>query len=196
MLPVVRSKRELSIVFSKKLPKYFTKPEIDLILQAVRDNPKKHLLLSLLWQTGARVSEILTLKVENVDFYTKTIRLQTLKIKKGIGERVLPMQDGLMGLLGVYITSKRLQRGDRLMGGITRQRAFQIVKEAVLKAGLDEERAHPHTFRHSFAIHCILNGVSVLVVKQWLGHSNIQNTLIYMQVLESDTRHIYEGLRF
>ncbi|MCL5062664.1 MAG: tyrosine-type recombinase/integrase [Nitrospiraceae bacterium] len=74
------------------------------------------------------------------------------------------------------------------------QRAVQIIKkEVVPKARFDEERAHPHTFWHSFAV---LSGMPILVIKNWLGHSNIQNTLIYMQVLGNDTRGFYEGLNF
>lgn len=93
------------------------------------------------------------------------------------------------------MASNELKRDDSILD-ITRQRAFQIVKETVLKVGYDEERAHPHTFRHSFAVFAVLSGVPILVIKNWLGHSNIQNTLIYMQVLGNDTRRFYEGLNF
>lgn len=194
MLPAIRNKRDLSIALSKELPKYFSKPEIDSILEAASGNPKNYLLLNLLWQTGARISEILNLKVKDIDFHHKSIRITTLK-RKTQSQRVLPLQGNLLGLLGAYIASRQLKRDDFIVD-ITRQRAFQIVRDAVLKAGLDEERAHPHTFRHSFAVFAVLSGAPILVIKNWLGHSNIQNTLIYMQVLGSDTRHFYEGLKF
>jgi len=194
MLPAIRSRRDLSIAFHKELPKYFSKPEIDRILEIQKDNPKNYLLLSLLWQTGARVSEILALRVKDIDFHSRTIRINTLK-QKNKEQRVIPVQGNLLGLLGAYIASNELKKEDLILN-FTRQRAHQIVREGVLKAGLDEERAHPHTFRHSFAVHAIMSGTPVLVVKNWLGHSNIQNTLIYMQVLGGDTRHFYEEIRF
>lgn len=194
MLPAVRSKKELAVVFSQELPKYFHRDEIGRILDMVKNEPKKHLLISLLWQTGARVSEILGIRVKDIDFYNKSLRITTLKQKKR-PQRAIPIQGNLLGLLGAYMASNELKR-DGFILDITRQRAHQIVREAVSKAGLDDERAHPHTFRHSFAVFAVLSGVPILVIKSWLGHSNIQNTLIYMQVMGNDTRGFYEGLCF
>lgn len=194
MLPVLRSKKELAIALSTELPKYFVKPEIDMILESIRDNEKNYLLISLLWQTGARISEILSIKVKDIDFHGKVLKLTTLKQKKK-KQRAIPLQGNLIGLLGAYIAANELKREDIVLD-ITRQRAFQIVRETVLKAGLDKDRAHPHVFRHSFAVNAVLQGVPILVIKNWLGHSNIQNTLIYMQVLGSDTRQFYEAIKF
>jgi integrase len=194
MLPAVRNKRDVAVVFTKDLPRYFNKQEIEAILDAVKNEPKKYLLISLLWQTGARVSEILNIKVKDIDFHNRSLRITTLKQKTRL-QRVIPIQGSLLGLLGAYIASNELKREDFIID-ITRQRAFQIIREAVLKAGFDSERAHPHTFRHSFAVFAVLSGVPILVIKNWLGHSNIQNTLIYMQVLGNDTRKFYEELRF
>lgn len=194
MLPVVRSKKELVISLSAELPKYFVKPEIDRILVQAKDNDKNYLLISLLWQTGARISEILDVKVKDIDFHGKALKLTTLK-RRNKKQRVIPLQGHLIGILGAHVAAKELKREDRVLH-ITRQRAFQIVKEAVLKAGLDKERAHPHIFRHSFAVNAVLQGVPILVIKNWLGHSNIQNTLIYMQILGSDTKQFYEELEF
>ena len=194
MLPILRSKKDLTIAFNQQLPKYFHKHEIDAILDTVKHKDKYALLINLLWQTGARVSEILNLKVENIDFHGRTLRIITLK-QKNHPQRVLPVQGALLGQLGAYIALKQLQKKDHILN-LTRQRAHQIITDAVLKAGFDKERAHPHTFRHSFAVFSVLSGVPILVVKNWLGHSNIQSTLVYMQVLGSDTRSFYEGLQF
>ena len=194
MLPVLRSKKDLTIALHKELPRYLNKFEIDAILETIKHNDKNSLLINLLWQTGARVSEILALKVKDIDFHSKTIRITTLK-QKNHPQRVLPLQGPMLGQLGAYIALKQLKKEDTIIN-ITRQRAHQIIKDAVLKAGFDKERAHPHTFRHSFAVFSVLSGVPILVIKNWLGHSNIQSTLIYMQVLGSDTRGFYEGLQF
>lgn len=194
MLPTVTSKRDLAISFSQELPRYFNKQEVETILMNSEDHPKDHLLMSVLWNTGARISETLRLRTKDIDFYGKAIRLTTLK-RKQFTERVLPLQGHLAGLLGAHIAARRIQRDD-LLFDFTRQRAYQIVSDAVLKVGFDHERAHPHTFRHSFAVHCVLSGVPILVLKEWLGHSNIQNTLIYLKVLGSDTRHFYDAIKF
>jgi len=194
MLPAIRSKKELSITLSRELPKYFTKPEIDRLLELVRDNSKKHLLINILWQTGARISELLKVKVKDIDFYVKSIKIASLKRRKKM-QRVIPLQPGLIGEIGVYIAFNKLQNEDRLFS-FSRHRAYHIIREVVLKAGLDPERAHPHTFRHSFGVHAVLNGAPIIVIKNWMGHSNINSTLIYMQVLGSDTRQFYDNLKF
>ncbi|MBI5748490.1 MAG: site-specific integrase [Nitrospinae bacterium] len=194
MLPAIRSKKELSITLSRELPKYFTKPEMDSVLESVRDNSKKHLLINMLWQTGVRISELLKVKVKDIDFYAKTIKVASLKRRKKL-QRVIPIQAGLIGEIGVYTAINKLQNEGRLFN-FSRHRAYHIIRKTVLKAGLDPERAHPHTFRHSFGVHAVLNGVPIIVIKNWMGHSNINSTLIYMQVLGSDTRQFYENLKF
>lgn len=194
MLPTIRSKKELSITLSRELPKYFTKPEMDRLLELVRDNQKKHLLINMLWQTGARISELLKVKVKDIDFYAKAIKIVSLKRRKKM-QRVLPLQPGLIGEIGVYIAFNKLQNEDMLFS-FSRHRAYHIIREVVLKAGMDPERAHPHTFRHSFGVHAVLNGVPIIIIKNWMGHSNINSTLIYMQVLGSDTRQFYDNLKF
>ena len=195
MLPErVPNRKELAIVFAKELPKYFNKAEIDAVLGTTIGDPKSHLLLSLLWQTGARVSEVLGISVKDVDFHTKTLRIISLK-RKGRPQRAIPIQSGLVGLLGAYMAQNQLKRDDEIFS-FTRQRAYQLVQGAVLAAGLDKERGHPHVFRHSFAVHAVLAGVPILVIKEWLGHTNIQSTLVYLKVLGVDTRHFYDNLHF
>lgn len=195
MLPDrVPNRKELAIVFAKELPKYFNKAEIDAVLAATIGDPKSHLLLSLLWQTGARVSEVLGISVKDVDFHTKTLRIISLK-RKTRPQRAIPIQSGLVGLLGAYMAQNQLKRDDGIFS-FTRQRAFQLVQGAVLAAGLDKGRGHPHVFRHSFAVHAVLAGVPILVIKEWLGHTNIQSTLVYLKVLGADTRHFYDNLHF
>jgi site-specific recombinase XerD len=66
------------------------------------------------------------------------------------------LQGALLGQLGAYMALKQLQKEDYVLN-ISRQRAHQIIKDAVLKAGFDKERAHPHTFRHSFAVFSVLS---------------------------------------
>lgn len=103
----MRTKKELSIAFSQKLPKYFHKHEIDAILEAVKGKDSYTLLINLLWQTGARVSEILAIKVKDIDFHTKTLRITTLK-QKNHPQRAIPLQGNLLGQLGAYMALKQL----------------------------------------------------------------------------------------
>jgi integrase/recombinase XerD len=70
------------------------------------------------------------------------------------------------------------------------------VRKACKLAGLNDGRDHPHTFRHSFAINCIIQSVPVTVLREWLGHRDITKTLIYTQILAQDSRVFMENVRF
>jgi len=196
--PALSDKKRLAITFARDVPKYLTADEVSHVLASISNKARDHLLVSMLWQTGARVSELLDVRVKDVDFYARTIQLHTLKRRVKTATRALPLQDGLKGDIGAYIAMKGLKKDDKLFP-ITRQTAYFIVRRAVLNADIEMKlasRAHPHVFRHSFAVHCILAGVPIVVLQQWLGHASINNTLIYLQVLGRDTRHFFDGLRF
>ncbi len=184
--------RDIIALGDGELPAYFTKEEVDRVLSQVEGRDR--LFLSLLWQTGVRVSEALALGVNDIDFYTKTLKVRSLK-KQRPETRVIPINGHLIGQLGSYIAQEGLRGKDRLFP-VTRQRAFQVVKDACYRASIDRSRAHPHTFRHSFAIHCVLSGVPLPVLKRWLGHSSITRTMVYCQVLARDTREFYERIAF
>ncbi|MBI5286724.1 MAG: tyrosine-type recombinase/integrase [Deltaproteobacteria bacterium] len=184
--------RDLVTLGDGELPAYFTKEEVERVLGEVEGRDR--LFLSLLWQTGLRVSEALALTCQDVDFYSKTLKVKSLK-KQRPEVRTIPFNGSLSGILGSYIAQKGLRGRDRLFP-ITRQRAFQVVGEACSKAGIERDRSHPHTFRHSFAIHCVLSGAPLPVLKKWLGHSSISRTMIYCQVLARDTRAFYEAINF
>jgi integrase len=195
-LPIT-SKKHLAITLAKELPPYFTKPEIDQILSNLWQKQKlrDYLLVLLLWQTGARISELLNVKVSDIDFFNATIKLQTLK-RKVRTERAIPVKPQTLGLLALYINQFGLQKNDKIFK-ISRQQAFRIVKRAVLEVFPgDTKRAHPHILRHSFAVYCLSQGVPITVVRSWLGHRNITSTLVYTQALAQDTRRFFELLEF
>ena len=100
-----------------------------------------------------------------------------------------------MGLIGLFIAERGLRKEDKVFE-ISRQRAYQIISYLCKKAGIDKERSHPHIFRHSFGVNCVLSGVPVLVLKNWLGHKDISDTLIYTQILAKDTREIMDQIIF
>ena len=195
-LPVVRSSKELAVALSQDLPKYFVRGEMEIILAEAREKPKNFLFLTLLWQTGARVSELLMTRVRDINLTTRTIGIHTLKRKRK-PKRVLPVKPETVGVIAAYIVTEKLESSDFLFK-FSRQWAFKIVKKAVLQAGFEEDRAHPHAFRHSFAINCLLQEepVPITVLKEWLGHANITNTLIYTKILARDARQYFDKIRF
>lgn len=196
MLPTIRSSKELDVALAQDLPKYFVRAEIDRILATVSDRPRDLLLMTMLWQTGARLSEMLDVKVRDVDLNICSISIRTLKRKRK-PRRVLPIKPEMTGPIAEHIVKNRLEREDILFD-IKQRRAQQIIEKAVLKAGFERERAHPHTFRHSFAVNCLLQTqpVPLTVLKEWLGHSNISSTLIYTKILARDSRQYFDNIEF
>ncbi len=189
------SSKSLAMVFNSPLPKYFTTEEIRQILsdELRGSHYKQYFLCLFLWNTGVRVSEALSIKVEDIDLRGMVMRIKTLKRNNHM--RVVPLQSQFIGEVAVWISERGLKRGDAFFP-FNRKTAYNHVREACKLAGIEDERCHPHTFRHSFAVNCILHGVPVTVLREWLGHRDITKTLIYTQILAHDSKIFMEQVRF
>jgi integrase len=195
MLPAVIGNRALARTFGQKFPKYFSADEARTILtDYLKQKDYDAFFLSLfLWNTGMRISEALSVKVEDIDMMGKALRVVTLKRKGHI--RVIPLQNGFIGEIALWINMNGLKRGEFIFS-IARRSAYDQVKRACREAGITDERAHPHTWRHAFAVNCILQNVPITVLQNWLGHRDITKTLIYTQILAQDTKVFMDGVRF
>ena len=195
MLPATIKSRALTQAMIQPLPKYFNQDEVKTILndELRQEDYKTWFLCLFLWQTGMRVSEALSVKVEDIDLMGKALKVSTLKRKNHM--RVIPLQNGFVGEISLWINQQGLKRTDKLFS-FKRITAFNRVRKACKLAGLNDDRDHPHTFRHSFAINCIIQSVPVTVLREWLGHRDITKTLIYTQILAQDSRVFMEHVRF
>lgn len=202
---MVQDNRELARIFKTPLPSYFSLPEVNAILSAVTSDLRAYVLVNALWKTGARITELLSLRSEDLDPYGKTLRIKTLKqgierkVYAGVGrkskgvkktrsvERFLVIPDDLVVNLMSWLHSGE-GGSEGLIFGFSRATAHRVVRDACYLAGFNDSRAHPHTFRHSYAVHLLRQGVPVTVLKELLGHSNISNTLIYLRITQPDIR--------
>lgn len=184
----------------KYLPHSIPEDDVEFLLTLPNTgNPaglRDRAMLRMLWATGMRVSELITLDIEHVDLTTDTVRCTG----KGSKERQIPFGLRARGALGQYLDDGRptlarraLERalflnhhGDRL----TRQGFWLILKSYARKAGID--RISPHTLRHSFATHLLNNEAELRVVQELLGHSNISTTQIYTHVSRARLRQVYD----
>jgi len=180
----------------RPLPKVLSVEEVDRLLQAARayDGPegiRLVALMELLYATGLRVSELLTLPFPAVRASTSTIIVKG----KGGRERMVPLTGAALDALADYaVVRDRFIRREidgkwlfpsRSRGGhLTRQRFSQLVKELAEVAGIDPGKVSPHTLRHAFASHLLANGADLREVQQMLGHADISTTQIYTHVLE------------
>lgn len=165
----------------KKLPVYMIDDEVRRLLRAPdRGDPigcRDHALLATFVFTGLRLSELVGLNVEDVDFATGTILVRG----KGSKERLLPLHGALRRILEGYLESERrvgpvfqTEDGRRM----TPRMVGYAVRKAVAQAGLSH-RFTPHKLRHTFATQLLHNGANLLDIKELLGHSRLATTSIY-----------------
>ena len=184
----------------KKAPETLTVKEIDALLkQPCRNTPKElrdKSMLELLYATGMRVTELITLKTDDVN-----IKLEYIVCHDRKKDRVIPfgseakkaliayLKDGRERLLGKNQTSNVLY--PNCSGGeMSRQGFWKLIKSYGKKAGIKSELT-PHTLRHSFATHLLKNGADLKSIQTMLGHSDISSTQVYMQFKNENLKDIY-----
>jgi integrase/recombinase XerD len=176
---------------SKKLPHVLSLREINLLLD--KANFKSNLglrdqaILELLYATGMRVSELIYLKIDDINMENRMLKC----LGKGSKERIIPFGSKAYESLRLYLDKVRQKlvknpnedilflnsRGERL----SRQGIFYLVKKYVRKARI-EKKITPHTLRHTLATHLLENGADLRSVQEMLGHSDISTTQIYTHV--------------
>jgi integrase/recombinase XerD len=183
----------------KRLPKTLSAEDISRLLQAPRQKKTpKHLrdtaLLAMLYSTGMRVTEVVSLRLEDVDLKANVLICQG----KDEGTRELPLDAETRATLEAYLENGRQylvknkdedalflnHRGQQL----TRQGLWLIIKAYAKKAKLSGE-VTPHTLRHSFAAHKLESGSALQEVQRLLGHANISTTQIYTQLTDEDLEY-------
>lgn len=165
---------------SKKLPVVLTREEVADLIDSIK-NFKHKLLVSLAYSGGLRISEVLNIKVANVDL--KQMQLH-LKEAKGMKDRITVISDKLCNDLAVMMAGKGV--GDYVFnsergGKLSTRTAGKIFKNALMEAGIKKDATF-HSLRHSFATHLIENGTNVRYVQSLLGHSSIKTTELYTKV--------------
>jgi len=177
---------------SKKLPIILSREEIKNIIDAIR-NPKHKLIISLAYGAGLRISEVVNLKLKDIDFNELTIHLKNAKGKK---DRITIFPEKIKNDLQNLIASKNSDdyvfESER--GGKLTERTAQKVFENSLKKSRIKKEATFHSLRHSFATHLLENGVDVRYVQELLGHQNIRTTQIYTQVTNPKLKNIKSPL--
>ena len=179
--------------------KYLNEPEIIKLLEGISNEFHK-MLFSFSFETGARISEVLQVRIHDIDFYNKTVKLITLKRRNKNIVRVLTLSDSLMNRILMYEKLKGLDNTDFLFSKhpgnkpISIQGANKALKKYIIAVlGADyQEMAHLHTLRHSRAVQLLNSGVNLVQVKTILGHANIMNTLVYLKYSNKD---IQESMR-
>lgn len=179
----------------KKLPKVMTIEELNTILNADLNKEEK-LIVELLYGCGLRVSELVNLKLNNIDINSKYIQCYG----KGSKERVIPFGQKAKDALNKYLKYREvilLQNNikntkDLFIKGNGKKLTRQDVYNFIRKQG---EKIHkhisPHTLRHSFATHLLENGADLRVVQELLGHSDVSTTQLYTHITKKRLKEVY-----
>jgi integrase len=169
--------------------KYCSVDEVISLIEGVQDNPFYQMIYLLLYETASRIEEARHIRFCDIDFSSGKIKVKTLKQRSKNVYRVLKISSRLSTLILLYQKNKHLLDGDFVLSKRSSNKAISNVavwrmlrKHVASILGdrlVDEGFAHPHMFRHSRAIHLIDSGVNISILKDFLGHKSIQNTLIY-----------------
>ncbi|PRZ47223.1 integrase/recombinase XerD [Tritonibacter scottomollicae] len=189
---------------AKSLPKTLEIAEVDLLLQAARvtgrteaDRLRNTCLMELLYATGMRVSELVSLPVSAARGDPNML----LILGKGGKERMVPLSPPARTALAVWLSTrdgiedKRETEGHKPSrflfpsrskdGHLTRHRFYLLIKELAVAGGVSPEKVTPHTLRHAFATHLLANGADLRAIQALLGHADIATTEIYTHVLDA-----------
>lgn len=184
----------------KKLPNYLTIEEVDKLLDLRLNTPlayRNKAMLELLYSTGIRITELVELKLNNIDFTDELIRV----MGKGSKERIIPLGEEAIKYLKLYVNQYRnlilkTKTSNYLFinnfgNKMTRQGFFKILKKECENQGINKNIS-PHTLRHSFATHMLNNGADLRIIQELLGHSDISTTQIYTHISKEKIKKDYE----
>ncbi len=166
----------------QRLPRFLSQEEVDLLISnggCDRDRA----VIELLYATGVRVSELVGIRVEDIDFDRLTVTV----LGKGARVRTVPVHADAVQSVLRHLHNAGVATG--LVFDLSRQDVWRIVTEAASRAGI--ERAYPHMLRHSFATHLMRRGADVRTIQQMLGHGVIDTTVVYTHVSNEQLRDSY-----
>lgn len=195
---LIKSNPASSLIYprlDKPLPNFLTEKEVGNMLKLPKGGEllvlRDKAILEFLYSTGARVSEMVSLKKENVDFVSGIAKVRG----KGRKERLLPLGEPALNSLKNYID----KRGDsnpslflNKRGGTLTDRGVRDIIYRYMKKAATVSKVSPHTFRHSFATHLLNRGADLRSVQELLGHSSISTTQVYTHLTIDSLKSVYQ----
>lgn len=186
----------------KYLPDVLTVNEVDKLLNIEPSNNftfRNRCILELLYSSGLRISELVSLKLLNIDLDNSIVKV----MGKGSKERIVPLSDIATDYLSKYIRDvrpnmlKKTQTDYVFLNNhgkvLTRQAVFKMIKKRCTDIHLNKD-VSPHTLRHSFATHMLQNGADIRFIQELLGHSDVATTEIYTHIVNDVLKKDYDEL--
>ena len=182
----------------KKLPNFLYYDELEILLNIPDKETilglRDALILEMLYSTGIRVSELINIKLKDINFSDKKI----LILGKGSKERYVLYGNTLKQILDLYLKNSRqkLNKNSEYLilnknGNKITDRGVRLIISNILKKGELDYHVSPHTLRHTFATHMLDNGADLKSVQELLGHSNLSTTQVYTHITNERLRSVY-----
>lgn len=195
---VIKSNPAASLIYprrEKTLPKFLTEEEVNRILELPKGDSvhtlRDRAILEFLYSTGARVSELVSLKIDDVDLISGMAKV----LGKGKKERLLPLGEPAVISIKKYL-DKRTDNSpflfiNRRQKSLT-DRGVRLIIEGYIRKAVLSLNVSPHTFRHSFATHLLNRGADLRSVQELLGHASISTTQVYTHLTIDTLKRVYE----
>lgn len=187
-----------------RLPSFIYEDEVIRFLDHIDTSSLKgkrdRAIFELLYGCGLRVSECQNLKLKDLDWHQKVIKV----MGKGSKERIIPIHELALSVIQTYLTLVRpvlLSRQDQpdthilflnLKGTPLQARGIRVILETECKRQAEHFKVSPHTFRHSFATHLLNRGLDLRSVQELLGHASLKTTQIYTKVSKEKLKEVYQ----
>ncbi len=181
-LPIKRGKQEIIPTQQDDIEeeiKYLSIQELNTLL-SVSDNAYR-LAWLLCYETASRISEALNIRFSDLNLETNRLKITNLKQRKKNSFRLIKISDRLKSLILQEQLWRNCSKEDYILKNRDRTTYNYAFVRYALQGGIERERAHPHTLRHSRAIHLLDSGANIVLVSNALGHKNIKSTLIYLK---------------
>ncbi len=173
----------------RTLPEVLTKEEVKMLIDSA-DNEKSRLIISLLYSGGLRVSELVNLKVNDINLNDKT---GWVRRGKGNKDRIFMVSEQLCRDLQAYLSGREHKYIFSKEGPLTTRNIQKIIHGTKRRAGINK-KVTPHTLRHSFATHLLEDGTDIRVIQSMLGHSSLSTTQIYAHVSSDQIKKVVNPL--
>lgn len=185
----------------RTLPKVLSMEEVEALMDSPKSNDgfglRDQAMLEIMYATGMRVSELINLDVNDIHSSMGFVRC----VGKGNKERIIPIGQTALHAVDIYLKNGRpmlvskKKRSDSLFlnhhgGRLSRQGFWKILKKLAQEANIQKELT-PHTLRHSFATHLLMNGADLRSVQEMLGHADISTTQIYTHITNTRLKDVY-----
>lgn len=176
-------KRVDKIKVDKKAPIYLTMEEMARMFATAKHNRRDYLVVSMLYATGVRVSELVNIKKSDIDFNRNNIKV----FGKGSKERIVKIPDSFREELKIYT---QVFAADQLLFPLTPSTIEKDIKRIAARANISK-KITPHKLRHTFATHMLQAGSNIVAIQKLMGHSSLSTTQIYMHYSDQELNEEY-----